>query len=330
MKINAVRPLAILAFAAVLRLGQAQTVSDLLRGIQPGATAPTASEPAPVQPPANPSPAATPAPAFDTKPAFMSIVTNLVRLTNQVITTNYVVVTNATFTTNFFNAQGQILMPVQPTALPAQVAVESPAKPAAPDPAVVRSNRLQAVRELLSLSVAGASNTLSVPASFSGNANYQIRLPDGLTSFDRKKGQNLAAAMNAAAEKSVGPAMAIVGKTASHLTHADPAQLLQAGNDAATRYLLSTQGQDLSNQILAVVQVAAAEARVPEAYNAVMVRGGGLLGAVLGTSPSIDINAHITRGLMEAMFLNVSSEENRVRADPSARKTKALQEGLAK
>jgi hypothetical protein len=44
-----------------------------------------------------------------------------------------------------------------------------------------------------------------------------------------------------------------------------------------------------------------------------MLRGGGLLGTVLGTTPSVDMNAHITRGLMEAVVLKLSAQEKLVR-----------------
>lgn len=32
-----------------------------------------------------------------------------------------------------------------------------------------------------------------------------------------------------------------------------------------------------------------------------MLKGGGFLGAVLGTGPTVDIDAHITQGLMDAL-----------------------------
>ena len=280
-----------------------------------------------------PAPAPSyPAPALDTKPAFMSIATNYTRITNVVIVTNYVVVTNLTFTTNFYNAQGQLLMPVQPSASPALTLAEAkpiPPAPSAPDPAVIRSNRLQVVRELLLQGLTAASNTLSPEGSFTTNPNYQIRIPDGVTSFDRKKSQALTTAMNTAAEKAVPGACAVLQQTIAKLNPPDPVQVIQGGSDAATRYLLNAEGQNLTNQVLAIVQGTTATAHVTEAYNAVMLRGG-FLGAVLGTSPSVDINAHITRGLMDAIFLTLTSQENLVRTDPSARKTKALQDAFAK
>ncbi|MHC1768204.1 MAG: DUF4197 family protein [Verrucomicrobiia bacterium] len=334
--------LAVLIACALSQTGfcqaqQSQSLRDLLQGIQPGqATAPAAA-PQPAQSAQAPSPTVVAPPAAQApefKPVFMSIVTNYHLVTNRVIVTNYVVSTNLTFTTNYYNAQGQLMTPLQPAptlqpAAAAPAAVAAP-KPVAPDPAVVKANQVRAIRELLALSATGASNTVAAPGAFSRTPSVQIRIPEGVTVFDRRKGETLTDAMNKAAENAAPAALALVQKTVAQLNPAEPAQILQGGNDAATRFLLSSEGQKLTDQIMGLVQTSAANARVSEAYNAVMLRGGGLLGAVLGTAPSVDMNAHITKGLVEAIFLNLASEENRIRTDPTVSKSKILQDALKK
>lgn len=318
--------LLLLGLGGLRSFGQTQNVLDLLRALQPGAPA-TAPAAAPAtQPAPAPGTSPTPAPGLDTKAVYMSIVTNSTRITNQVIVTNYVVVTNITFVTNFYNAQGQLLSLV-PGATP--IVVKAEPKPAAPDPAVIRSNQVQAIRDLLNAGMTGVSNTLAASGSFTGNPR-QIRLPEGVTVLDRKKGQTLVTAMNATAEKVIPGACGFIQKAAAQLNPPDPAGVLKGGNDAATRFLLTQEGQNISNQILSLVTAAAPENHLSEAYNAVMLRGGGLLGAVLGTAPSVDINAHVTKGVMEAIFVELSSEENQIRTNPNARKTGALREVFAK
>jgi hypothetical protein len=202
--------------------------------------------------------------------------------------------------------------------------------PAGPDPAVVRSNQVQAVREILLRGLTTTSNALATPGAFTANTKYQIRIPDGITVMDRKKGQNLITAMNTAAEKAVPAALTAVSKSAAAISPADPAEVLRGQNASATALLLSSEGQNLANQVLSIVQGAAAQSRVPEAYNSVMLRGGGLLGAVLGTASTVDINAHITKGIMEAIFLGLNSQEELLRTDPSAPKSKLLSDALGK
>ena len=277
---------------------------------------------------------AAPAPAvLDTRPAFMQIVTNFTRLTNVVVVTNYVVLTNVSYTTNLYNAQGQLLLPVKPAAPPIPGLIPIPpaaAMPAGPDPAAVKASQMTAVGELLLQSVWGASNKVCAADSFSGNAPRAIRMPEGVTSFDRKKGQAFLTAMNTAATKAAPEAVKLVAQAVAGLKPSDPAAILKGENDAATAFLLNTAGEDLTNRILAVVQRAAAEAKVQDAYRSVMLKGGGLLGAVLGTGPAVDTDAHITKGLIAAIFQEVAGQEKVIRADPAARKSKALQEALKK
>jgi hypothetical protein len=44
----------------------------------------------------------------------------------------------------------------------------------------------------------------------------------------------------------------------------------------------------------------------------------------------VDIDAHITQGLVDAWTKAISAEENRIRTEPAARKTKAVQDAFKK
>lgn len=278
---------------------------------------------------------------LDTKPAFMQIVTNYTFKTNLVIVTNYVVVTNAVVATNYYNAQGQLLMPVAPDKppLPGLIPIAetkpetkpaTPAAPAAPDPAKIKATQLQAVRDLLAQSLLATSNKVSVAGSFTSNATYRIQIPQGVTSLDRKKTQNLLTAMNLTAEKAAPDAVTMLLKMAAQVTTDDPAAVIAGGTDAATRLLLTANGDAIQNQVLAAVQRAGVEPRLREAYNDVMLKGGGLLGSVLGTGPSVDIHSHVTEGTLRALLNILAEQEAAIRSDPAARKTPALQEAFKK
>ena len=273
----------------------------------------------------------TAASALDTRPAFMLIVTNTTLKTNLVIVTNRLVVTNVTYGTNFYNAQGQLLQPVTAPPIPGLVPIPAAAPaPAGPDPAVVKAGQTQAVKDLLASGVGAASNKLCVAGSFTNDAANTIQIPEGVTVFDRKKGQALLMAMNRAAEKAAPEALGVVQRTVGQLKPENPAQLLQSSNYAVINFLISTEGQSLANQISPLVQREGAAAGLPQAYQNVMLKGGGLFGAVLGTSKEVDINAHVTHGLIEAIFRNLAAQENLIRTDPAARSTKALQDAFKK
>jgi hypothetical protein len=72
------------------------------------------------------------------------------------------------------------------------------------------------------------------------------------------------------------------------------------------------------------------EPKLRESYSNVMLKGGGLLGSVLGTGPAVDIEQHVAQGLLQAMVSQLTEQEGLIRADASARKTPALQEAFKK
>ncbi len=316
---------------------RAQTLAELLQSIKPGQPVPGSVAPA-AAPVPDAGPAATAPPVvLDTRPAFMQVITNDFRVTNAVVVTNFVIVTNYSYTTNLFNSSGQLLQPIAPTlagvpgAVPIAQIPTQPPKPAAlaQNPAALKAAQAKTVKELLTQSATAASQVLGSAGSFSDGKPRSILMPEGVTSFDRKKGQILLAAMNSAAEKAIPEAMTALTESAQRVAPPDPASLLKGSRDAATTYLLKTEGQELSNRILAVVRRTASETGVRDAYRNVMLRGGGLLGTVLGTAPAVDTDAHITRGVVAAVFSELAAQEAKIRTDPAARKTKALEDAFS-
>ncbi len=331
--------------------GRAQTLLDLLKTIQPGQPAPAQPPPPPTvvtntqtiiiysnTTPQSPSPAAPTQPAvLDTRPAFLAYVTNYVTVTNRVIVTNYVVSTKPVITTNYYNAQGQFLQPVQPAApppipglVPIAPAVPTtptavvPKPPAAPDPRVVLAGQQQAVRELLSNSAAAAGKRLATTGSFNDPA-HQIQIPEGMTVFDRAKANRLLTAMNTAAEKAAPEVTQLLQSAIARLNPADAAAILKGAPDAAVRLLFTTEGQNLSNQTLTIVKRTGVAAGLPDAHQSAMLKGGGLLGGLLGAGPSVDIDTHVTKGVLAAFVKNIADQERVIRTTPAARSTPTLQ-----
>lgn len=323
-----------------------QTLLDLLKTIQPGQATPAQ----PASPPtvvtntqtviiysntpvltAQAAPLSPPV-VFDTRPAFMAFVTNSVLVTNRVIVTNYQVVTKQYVTTNFYNAQGQYLQPVQPVAPPpipglipiAPVTPVVPRPPSGPDPKAVLASQQEVVKDLLTQSAVTASKKLSATGSFNDPA-HQIQIPEGLTVLDRAKAARLLTAMNATAEKSIPETTQLIQTTISRLIITDPAAILKGGADAATKLLLATEAQNLSNQTLAIVKRSGVVAGLPDAYQNAMLKGGGFLGGLLGGGPTVDIDSHVTRGLLAAVIKNITDQERVIRTTPSARTTTVLQ-----
>lgn len=269
--------------------------------------------------------AQAPSTTADTRPAFMKILTNLVVKTNAVVVTNYVTVTNTVLATNFYNAQGILLPPIEP--IPGLIPIP---QPAVPDITAAKALQQQAVRDLLVQGLTDTSNNVTRAGSFTTNPARQIAIPSGLTSFDRRKAQALITAMNETAEKAAAPVMALLAQNALRFQPEDPAAAIKGDSDAISKAFLNFQRPELDAQVLRLVQQASADTRLRETYNSVMLKGGGLLGAVLGTGPAVDIEAHVAQGLMQAISNQLTAREAVIRTDPAARNTAALQEAFKK
>jgi hypothetical protein len=192
----------------------------------------------------------------------------------------------------------------------------------------MKAMQLQAIRDLLIQGISSASNQLSKPGAFISNATHRIAMPAGVTNFDRKRGEALVQAMNLTAERAAPEAAALLLKFASQINPANPADIIRGEVDAATRMLLSMEGEALATGLVELVERTGKETKLQEAYANVMLRGGGLLGAVLGTQPQVSIENHVAQGLLRAFAENLAREEKNVRTNAAARLTPAMRQAF--
>lgn len=266
------------------------------------------------------------APITDMKPAYLQITTNFQVQTRMIISTNYVATTNAVVVTNFYNAQGQLL-PLAPVVAPPPIPGLIPiaeTKPVGPDPATVRATQQQALRDVLTRGLLTASNNLCVAGSFTSNATHQIQIPEGVTVFDRKKATALLAAINLTAEKAAPGVVGLLQKSAAQFQPEDPAAVIKGAADATTSAFVTANKAAWEPQVLALVQQAGTEPRLVAIYNSAMLKGGGLLGSVLGSGPTVDIETHVAKALLQSVLGEVAGQESLVRTEPGARNTPAL------
>lgn len=196
----------------------------------------------------------------------------------------------------------------KPAETPPEKAAEPP--PAPPNPILAGHSRFagQRIDNLLEQ----GERRRQLPS----NLTQQIQVPQGVTSFDRKKTQDLLTAMNVTAEKAAPEAVALLTKAAAQIKTEAAAAAVKGGPGAATQLFANTHGTELESQLLALVQKAAVQTRLRNAYNDVMFKGGGLFGAVLGSGPSVDIESHVAKGLWRALTNNLAEQE---RPDPNRR-----------
>ena len=105
------------------------------------------------------------------------------------------------------------------------------------------------------------------------------------------------------------------------MTVRDAFTILNGQQDAATRYLKKTTGDDLYQQFLPVVSETLQQVRATRYYGEIVSRYNKLPG-VRKVNPDLDDFA--TQGAIAGLFLLVAEEEANIRANPSARTTQLL------
>lgn len=83
--------------------------------------------------------------------------------------------------------------------------------------------------------------------------------------------------MNVTAEKAAPEAVALLTKAAAQIKTEDAAATVKGGPGAATQLFANTHGAELESQLLALVQKAAVQTRLRDAYNDVMFKGAACL-----------------------------------------------------
>ncbi|MCL5099146.1 MAG: DUF4197 domain-containing protein [Candidatus Omnitrophica bacterium] len=131
-------------------------------------------------------------------------------------------------------------------------------------------------------------------------------------------------------EKAAPEAVTVLVKTATQFKSDDPEAVIKGGPGAATRLFPATHWEELEPQLVTLARKSGAERKLRETYNNVMLEGGGLLGSLLGSGPSVDIESQVAQGLLGAIGTCLAEQEGRIRSDASARQTPALQEAFKK
>jgi hypothetical protein len=128
--------------------------------------------------------------------------------------------------------------------------------------------------------------------------------------------------LNRAAEKAVPEAAAIFGAAIREMTLADARDILRGSDDAATRYFRGKTTATLTARFQPVVARSTDAVGVTRSYK-------DLLGQAARAVPGLDlsqhdIDMHVTRHALDALFTTLAEEEKKIRVNPAARTTELL------
>jgi len=190
------------------------------------------------------------------------------------------------------------------------------------------------LKEALSVGAERAVDYLGQPGGFLNDPKVRIPLPHSLdtaASVLRNVGQGelvdeFEQTMNQAAEAAIPKTLNIVEDTVKNMTMDDARQILNGGDDAATRYLREKAGASLREAIRPIVSQATDQAGATAAYKKMISDvGGNMLGGFLGGS-SLDLDSYVTDKTLDGLFYQLAEQEKMIREDPMARSTQLLKE----
>jgi hypothetical protein len=199
------------------------------------------------------------------------------------------------------------------------------------------------LKQALSVGAERAVALLGQPGGFLDDRAVRIGLPSSLEPVAtglRAAGQGkyvdeFELAVNRAAEEAVPATLDIVKRTVEGMTLDDVRGILAGGDDAATRFLQQSAGDEMRDAVLPIVARATDSAGVTSAYKAMTDRAGGAIGGVggslggglgglLGSSDALDLDRYVTDKAMDGLFAKLALEEKQIRENPVARSTDLL------
>jgi hypothetical protein len=171
--------------------------------------------------------------------------------------------------------------------------------------------------------------SLGRPDGFLANPKVRIPLPDSLTraeSLMRRVGMGhyadeLVVAMNRAAEEAVPEARQLFIDSVRKMTIRDAKGILAGGDTAGTEFFQRTTRDPLHARFLPIVRRATDNVGVARRYNDYAEKGARL--GLVGKEQS-DLDEYVTQKALDALYLTVAEEEQKIRRDPVAAGTSII------
>ncbi len=187
-----------------------------------------------------------------------------------------------------------------------------------------------ALRQALTIGAQNASNRLSAPNGFFGNALIKILMPPEAKQVEstlREVGlgsqvDQAILTMNRAAEDASAKAAPIFIDAITHMTIQDALGILQGGNTAATEYLKAKTTVALTSAFRPVIQKSLAKVNATRYWNQVFTTYDKL---PMTTKVNPDLPAYVTDRALNGLFVAISEEEAKIRLNPAAQVTNLLQ-----
>ena len=194
---------------------------------------------------------------------------------------------------------------------------------------------INGLREALTVGTNNSTKKASVVDGFFKNPLIKIPFPPEVKqveTYAKKLGLNkqvdkFVLTLNRAAETAAKDAAPIFLNAVKQLTIADGFQILNGGNDAATKYLRSKTEADLKSKFKPVVQKATNKVQLTKYWNPI-ASAYNKVPLVQKVNP--DLNEYVTLKAIDGLFKLLAQEEAKIRIDPASQITNLLKKVFGK
>lgn len=194
---------------------------------------------------------------------------------------------------------------------------------------LTNSEVVAALKDSLSRGISKGALIASSKDGYYGNPRLKIPFPTEVGKVDEalrkigfgKEVDRFVMQLNRSAEKAAAKSKPIFIKAITSMTIGDAFEILNGADDAATKYLIRTTGDDLREQFLPIISDTLQETSATRYYGDI-VNKYNQLPFVNDVDP--DLEAYATDRAIAGLFVLVADEEASIRANPGARTTKLL------
>ncbi len=185
------------------------------------------------------------------------------------------------------------------------------------------------LREALRVGTNTVVSQIGQSGGFNLDPIIRIALPDELRTVDStlsKLGldgltKDLKNSMNAAAELATPRAKELFVNAITNMTITDAKNILTGPDNAATTYLRSAMGAELSSDMMPIIQSALSQAGAVQAYDQVI---GQYQALPFMPDVKANLTSYVTEKALDGIFYYVAQEEAAIRNNPEKRTTELL------
>lgn len=186
-----------------------------------------------------------------------------------------------------------------------------------------------ALKDALAKGVSKGAIIASTRNGYFRNPKLKIKFPPEAVKVEKalreiglgKEVDRFVKQLNRGAERAAERSKPLFIKAITSMTIRDAFAILNGKDNAATRYLLRTTGDDLYDEFLPVVRDTLKQTKATRYYDDI-VRQYNRIPGVSKVNP--DLDAYATKKAIEGLFVLIAEEEANIRANPRARTTQLL------